>query len=573
MGQVYRATDSVLKRDVALKFLPDSMAQDETARRRFLREARSAAALDHPYICQIHEIGEVDGVDFIAMEYVSGQTLKEKLADGQLPISECLRIASEIAEALDKAQEKGIVHRDLKPSNIMLTSEGHVKLMDFGLAKRASGAQEDTQQVSVTKLTQEGATLGTVPYMSPEQLKGEEVDTLSDIFSFGIILYEMLAGVHPFIKPDSRATASSILQEEPAPIGLHRAGISPVIQYVVRKMQAKEPAKRYQLVREIHTDLVALQQDPDPVAVLAGQTQMKASQSKLPWVATFLLGVILATGASFWLRVQPVPSQPLRRFPLTLPATQALPTRSGGLLAISPNGQTLIYRGFEDGVPQLYRRDLDQFDTMPIPGTEGAGAEPFFSPDGKWLAFETGGETLMRVGLTGGRPVRIGQLPFNPRGGSWTSDDTIVSAVLDAGLVRIPAGGGDPETVASPDDGRQHWYPQVLPGNQVVLFTASFAQPDTGDLMLLDLESSEKRTLVRDAVAGQYVPSGHLVFVRGGDIWATRFDLDSLEVIGDPVVIEPGVRVELGGAIQMAVAADGTLVRRNGDSVQENALG
>lgn len=255
MGEVYRATDSLLKRDVALKFLPESMAQDEIARRRFLREARSAAALDHPYICQIHEIGEIDGVDFIVMEFVSGRTLRETLSQGRLPVPECLRLAAEIAEALDNAQEKGIVHRDLKPSNIMLTSGGHVKLMDFGLAKRASsGAQEDTQQVSVTKLTQQGSTLGTVPYMSPEQLKGEEIDSRSDIFSFGIIFYEMLSGVHPFIKPDVMATASSILQDEPAPLALHRDSISPVIQYLVRKMLAKQPSGRYQAVHEIPID-------------------------------------------------------------------------------------------------------------------------------------------------------------------------------------------------------------------------------------------------------------------------------------------------------------------------------
>ena len=383
MGEVYRATDGVLKRDVALKFRPESMAQDETARRRFLREARSAAALDHPFICQIHEIGDVDGVDFIAMEYVAGQTLKEKLVEGLLPIAECLRIASEIAEALDKAQEKGIVHRDLKPANIMLTSGGHVKLMDFGLAKRATGAQEDTQQVDVTKLTREGSTLGTVPYMSPEQLKGEDVDTRSDIFSFGIILYEMLAGVHPFIKPDAMATASSILQEEPAPLALHREGVSPVIQYLVRKMLSKEPERRYQLVREIHTDLVALQQDSDPAVIPPGQIQGPTPQSKLLWVAAFLVGIIVANGASSWWRVQPAPSQPVRRFPLTLPATQVLPAGTGSLLAISPNGQTLIFRGFEDSVTRLYRRDFDQLDAMPIPGTEGAGSQPFFSADGK----------------------------------------------------------------------------------------------------------------------------------------------------------------------------------------------
>ena len=212
MGHVFRARDTKLKRDVALKFLPQSMAQDETARRRFLREARSAAALDHPYICQIFEIGEVDGVGFIVMEYVSGQTLKEKLAEERLPVPECLRIAAEIAEALDKAQQTGIVHRDLKPANIMITSDGHVKLMDFGLAKRASGAQEVTQQVSVTKLTRAGSTLGTVPYMSPEQLQGREVDHRSDLFSLGVVLHEMATGRLPFSGESSVDQMAAIME-------------------------------------------------------------------------------------------------------------------------------------------------------------------------------------------------------------------------------------------------------------------------------------------------------------------------------------------------------------------------
>ena len=255
MGEVYRATDSSLKRDVALKFLPEAMAQDQTARRRFLREARSAAALDHPYICQIHEIGEIDGVDFIAMEYVSGQNLREKLAEGRLSIPECLRIASEISEALDKAQEKGIVHRDLKPANIMLTSGGHVKLMDFGLAKRASGAQEDTQQVSVTKLTREGSTLGTVPYMSPEQVKGQDVDSRSDIFSFGIVLYEMLAGVHPFLRSEAMETAGAILHHNAPPLARYCGEASELLEHTIRKMLAKEPDERYQSIHEVGTNL------------------------------------------------------------------------------------------------------------------------------------------------------------------------------------------------------------------------------------------------------------------------------------------------------------------------------
>ena len=525
MGQVYRATDSVLKRDVALKFLPESMAQDEIARRRFLREARSAAALDHPYICQIHEIGEVDGVDFIAMEYVSGQTLKEKLAEGQLPIPECLRIASEIAEALDKAQEKGIVHRDLKPSNIMLTSEGHVKLMDFGLAKRAYGAQEDTQQVSVTKLTQEGATLGTVPYMSPEQLKGEEVDSRSDIFSFGTILYETLAGVHPFIKLDSRATASSILQEEPAPVGLHRAGISAVVQYVVRKMLAKEPAKRYQWVREIHTDLVALQHDPGLTAVLAGQIQRTRPakwQVPLPWAVAGLLAVAFLALLRPW-ESSPEPEPP-RRLEVSIGADASLATAvvsAETAVLLSPDGSLLAFVARSGGGQQrLYVRRLDQMRATPLSGTEGV-LQPFFSPDGQWIGFFAGGK-LKKISVTGGAAMPLCDAHSQSRGGDWGDDGSIAFAAgVREGLSRVSSAGGTPQPLTTLDEEEEeitHRWPQLLPGSQAVLFTAStnINNYEGTNLVVQTIPAGLRKIVLRGGYYGRYLPSGHLLYIHQG---------------------------------------------------------
>jgi len=216
MGEVYLAQDTALDRKVALKFLPEELQQDSTARKRFLREAKSAAALDHPYICHIHEVGEVEGTSFISMEYVQGETLKDKLGKGPLPLKDALEKATEVAEALEEAHSQGIVHRDLKPSNIMLTPQGHVKVMDFGLAKQVTAVEGEEQEIT-TALTKQGSTLGTVPYMSPEQVRGQRVDTRSDIFSFGVVLYEMLTGVNPFKRDTSVDTSHAILGETPPP--------------------------------------------------------------------------------------------------------------------------------------------------------------------------------------------------------------------------------------------------------------------------------------------------------------------------------------------------------------------
>ena len=255
MGQVYLAEDTSLDRQVALKFLPQEMQADETARKRFQREAKSAAALDHPFICHIHEIGEAEGRGYIAMEYVQGETLRDKLVSGPVTVKQTLQITSEIAEALEKAHQSGIVHRDLKPSNIMITPEGHVKVMDFGLAKRVVSDLAGTEEVQLTTLTKEGSTVGTIPYMSPEQLKGKEVDTRSDIFSFGIILYEMLTGVHPFLRAEAMETASAILTEAPPPLARHREGLPEILQHTVKKMLAKERSGRCQSAQEVLDDL------------------------------------------------------------------------------------------------------------------------------------------------------------------------------------------------------------------------------------------------------------------------------------------------------------------------------
>jgi len=255
MGEVYLAEDLSLKRNVALKFLPQYLHQDQVARKRFLREAQSAAAIDHPFICNIYEVSQTeDGQDYIVMEYVEGQTLQEKLTRGQLPLKEALRIGMEISEALEEAHKKGVVHRDLKPANIMLTAGGHVKVMDFGLAKKLVD-EGGTEQDITAALTREGATLGTLAYMSPEQVRGKAVDTRSDIFSFGIVLYELLSGVHPFRKPNRVDTTDAILHDQPPLLSRYTEDTSEILQHTITKMLAKDPDQRYQSIHEVGTNL------------------------------------------------------------------------------------------------------------------------------------------------------------------------------------------------------------------------------------------------------------------------------------------------------------------------------
>jgi len=278
MGEVFLAQDTTLDRKVALKFLPEELQQDPTARKRFLREAKSAAALDHPFICKIYEIGKAQDRTFIAMEYIQGMNLEERFLKGPLPIEDVLEIAWEIADALEGAHRRGIVHRDLKPANVMLIPEGHIKVMDFGLAKRVTPEGEE-ENVS-TVLTQDGAAVGTVPYMSPEQVRGKPLDTRSDIFSFGVVLYEMVAGVHPFKKDSTMDTAQTILSVTPPPIARYVNDVPDLLQDTIRKMLAKDPGERYQTAKGLMTDLRQLNLDTAAGSALSAVAAFGAEQPK-----------------------------------------------------------------------------------------------------------------------------------------------------------------------------------------------------------------------------------------------------------------------------------------------------
>ena len=596
MGEVYLAQDATLGRKVALKFLPEEMQQNELARKRFLREARSAAALDHPYICKIYEIGEAEKAPYIAMEYVRGTTLDEGFSKKvPPPLEKVLRTALQIAEALGAAHRKGIVHRDLKPANIMLTSEGHVKVMDFGLAKRV--ATEDPEQELTAALTAEGTTVGTVPYMSPEQLSGKPVDTRTDIFSFGILLFEMLTGVHPFKKARPMATANAILNEVPVPLSQHRNDVPPILQHTVTKMLAKDSGKRYQLVHEVHTDLVGVIRGfGDPALLHTTSTrQQQPGQNSIALLWTVVLGVCaLAVGAAAVWTFKPAPASDAVsfRWPIPLPVGERLGSEYRQGVALSPDGTQVAFvsgskpESAKMPKTRIYLHHLDQWQPRAIPGTEDV-TQPFFSPDGNWLGFVTRREELKKVNLSGAQPIQVCQCQAS-FGASWGSDDRIIFAGQAGGLFRVPASGGTPVRITELNEAAgevSHRLPHILPNGKAVLFTAlryktSGLDWNKAQIFVQSLETGERELLLKGGADARYVPTGHLVFAREARLLAVPFDLGRLEVTGPEFPVLEGVNRSIytgnssreTGVAQFSFSATGTLAYVAGSVYPERKL-
>jgi len=569
MGEVFLAQDTTLDRKVALKFLPEELQQDPTAGKRFLREAKSAAALDHPYICKVYEVGEEEGKSFIALEYIQGTTLQEKLIGGPLPVKNALETAGEIAEALEAAHKQRIVHRDLKSSNIMLTPEGHVKVMDFGLAKRLGPAEGMGSQVT-EGLTQTGMTLGTLAYMSPEQLRGEDVDTRSDIFSFGVVLYEMLTGVHPFKKAQPMESGNAVLNEAPAPLSQYMNEVPPILQHTVKKMLAKEPDDRYQLIHDVRTDLAELVKEGGLRIASSGPSGTVSASAwwwrAIPWSVALLMGII-AISIALWRSPQQVPAR-TTKFAITPSLTTPLADFPANDLAISADGRRVVYRANNERGAQLYLRSLDDLSDRPIPGTEGSTrGSPFFSPDGESVGFFAGGK-LKKVSLSGGSPITLCDAGMTGGSGSWGPDDTIVFSSGDTTLLQlyqVAASGGQPEILATPDsDKGETWYlgPHILPDGKAVLFTISLGKGTSYQIAVLSLETGEQKILIDNGKQARYVETGHLIYEQPGTgtLTAVRFDLETLEVTSDPVPVLQGVRQLLEGGVDYALSDQGTLV-------------
>jgi eukaryotic-like serine/threonine-protein kinase len=569
MGEVYRARDTKLNRDVALKILPDAFADDPERLARFTREAKTLAALNHPNIAHIHGLEESSGVRALVMELVEGEDLSQPIARGAIPLDEPLLIAKQIAEALEAAHEQGIIHRDLKPANIKIRSDGAVKVLDFGLAKAMDACvgrpgELVSQSPTITTpamMTGLGMILGTAAYMSPEQARGRTVDKRADIWAYGCVLFEMLTGRRAFEGELISDVLASVLKTEPNWQALP-AGTPAALRRLLGRCLEKDPRRRLQAIGEARVQIEDLLSGaPEPITRPAAPLRAALSpQLALAAVAVVVIGAVAVTAS--WLS-RPVASRVTRT---NIAATGPAALTINGLdrdLAISPDGSRVVYIG--NNGTQLFVRALDALESVAI--ATGQIREPFVSPDGQWVGFVDGLNTLKKVAISGGPSIQLTTLDGAPQGATWLPDDTIVFATNNpsTGLQRVSANGGTFAVVTRPDHHRDevdHVWPEVLPGGRVVLFTitARTGGLDNASIAAFDLHTQTSTILVRGGLNAHYVESGHLVYIAAGTLRAVSFDLRTLAVRGPAVPVVPRLVTTRSGAGEFGVARDGTLV-------------
>ena len=510
MGVVYKAEDTKLKREVALKFLPPEFTRNPEAKKRFLHEAQAASSLQHRNICTIHEIDETsEGQVFISMDFYKGESLKEKISRRPLPLNDVIDIASQLAQGLDKAHEAGITHRDIKPANILITEQNEVKIIDFGLAKLTDR----------TKVTRSGSTLGTVAYMSPEQLHGKKVDQRTDIWSFGVVLYQMITGILPFKGEYEQALSYAILNKEPEPITALRTGVPLELEWIVMKTLAKDPRRRYQHADELPVDLEALEIGDGVVSRLSTKKRVPSLKSRVirgkkvigMLLMGLLLGTILTTVLFSLINTEVEPALDVMRFDISTPLHQREPW-----LSISPDGKHFIAQGSGWG---LYRRHINQLEVHLIE----QGRKPFFSPDGRWLCYQWGGRILYKISVEGGEPIPLTKLPNTLRGAFWGLDESIIFAVRE-NLYRIGIDGSNPHIIAKPHAGKIR-SPAPLPGGKAILCTIWRGTLEQAQIGLLDLETDSLEVLIERGASPVYAHSGHIVYAnQDGILMVAPFD-------------------------------------------------
>lgn len=572
MGEVYRARDTRLGRDVAIKVLPATFMADTAARVRFEREAKTISGLNHPNICVLYDVGQQDGLEYLVMECVEGETLAKRLEKGALPLEQVMRYGAQIAEALDKAHRSGIVHRDLKPGNVMLTPSG-AKLLDFGLAKQTAplGTLATITGTSpAAPVTQQGTIVGTFQYMSPEQIEGKELDGRSDIFSLGAVLYEMVTGKRAFEGKTQLSVASSILEREPAPIRETKPITPPSLEHAIQRCLAKDPEERWQAARDLAIELNWIGKSGSQTEAVAMTLATKPAGwkkygSRLAWLACGALAVSLLPGALWWRKS----SEPDRRMVFSAPLP--FPVRD---MAMGPDGQTVAVAAHQEGAKKglIWLYEIGSDDARALPGTEG-GNFPFWAPDGKALGFFADGK-LKRIDLPNGAVQVLADAPAG-RGGTWNQDGVILftpSGRLQSQILRISATGGTPNLQVSREPGlgggSQRW-PVFLPDGKHFLFlSATVAEFGHNDGVYAgSLDSKEYHLVVSTEGPAIYVAPGYLLYLRDRAILAQPFDAKTLRVSGTPVAVatDPQFLPRILRATFSAVNTDALVVQKGGN--------
>jgi len=563
MGEVYRATDTKLGRDIAIKTLPSALAQEPDRLARFEREAKLLASLNHAHIGAIYGLDEHEGTQFIAMELVEGQTLAEKLKDGPLRVEDALHIGLQIAEALEAAHEKGVVHRDLKPANVMLTPDGVVKVLDFGLAKAFSGDPNEASPAHSPALsvamTQQGLILGTAGYMSPEQASGQGTDQRADIWAFGVVLYEMLTGLPLFSGESVPHILAAVLQTEPDWNRLPK-NVDPRLKLLLERCLEKKPRNRYHGISDARVDIERILKHPE-VQQTYRASDVPSTRPLLASVAASVALTVAIMGLLAWNFWPVLQALPVDRFDYDLPEDHALRGFQGRhIMALSPDGRYFVYET-TDG---LYLRPMGELEAQLIPGTEAPLTSPVFSPDGRWVAYWDG--QLKRVAISGGAPVLIAESPNNPLGLSWAADGTIFFGQSD-GIYRVAANGGTAERIIDTEEGKVPYGPELLPDGDTVLFSMGPLNTWDGTQTMVESLSTGERTVLDVAAGGSdvhYLPTGHLVYALADSLFAVAFDLDTLTVSGGAVPLVQGVMRTGTGAANYSVSQDGRLVYARG---------
>jgi len=569
MGEVYRARDTRLDRLVAIKVLATDLAADPQLRERFEREARAIAALNHPHICTLHDVGHEGDVDFLVMELLDGETLAARIGKGALPLDRALDYAVQIAAALDKAHRSGIVHRDLKPGNIMLTKSG-AKLLDFGLAKRAepvvSSGAFSVLPTTPPNLTAQGAILGTFQYMAPEQLEGAEADDRTDIFAFGTVLYEMITGRKAFEGKSQVGLIGAILERDPAPASTLQPSCPAALDRVLQRCLAKDPDERWQSAGDLSAQLKWIgEKETFAASGTMPDTPTFAQRTNRLWIATAVSLSLITAAASvaalYFYRTRD--TQPALRF--TVPAPEKVlfdASQIGFLPAVSPDGTRLAFTARDAaGAIHLWIRPFDTLTARLLPGTEGA-AFPFWSPDSRSIGFFSQNK-LKRIDIAGGPPLTLCDAVAG-RGGSWSADGVILFAPAGTGpLFRVDAGGGKPVAVTTLANGQSaHRFPSFLPDGRHFVYVSVITGPSDG-IFVGSLDSDESTRIVVADSNAVYSPSGDLLFVRDGTLLRQAFDSTTRTVSGEPIPIAE--RVAVGNSVgSFSISQNGVLAYRGG---------